>query len=165
MVTPYPPVLRMHTAINGLTNKTITTMLNGLPHTTIPTNQSALYLSGNNTNVLTFVYLVQIGDMAMPLDYIDTRYFPFDMQGSLTYSPSSWALNTDVELYNYDRFFYTTSVNNPRSDDINLQPTTFGGIFRSIGTTTSAGNVTTTAIATAGANGLITQVNSTCSLL
>ena len=124
MVTPFPPVLRLHTAATsnakggiggsggsgGVTkNGTTTILLNGLPHTFTATNQSALYLSGNNTNVLTFVYQVQVGDMAMPLDYIDTRYSPFDMQGSLTYSPSSWALNTDVELYNFDRFFYSTS--------------------------------------------------------
>ena len=143
MVTPYPPVLRMHTAATatsgGGKNGTITTILNGLPHTTTPTNRSALYISGNHTNILTFAYQVQIGDMAIPLDYIDTRYFPFDMQGSLTYSPSSWALNTDVEMYNFDRFFYSTSSTNPRSDDIVLQATMFGGIFRSTTTTIASG--------------------------
>jgi hypothetical protein len=66
----------------------------------------------------------------MPLDYVDTRYSPYFMQDSLSQTPASWALNTDVLKFDFDRFMYDSSAGNPRHNDIVLLASAYGGVFR-----------------------------------
>lgn len=100
-----PPVLRLNTA--GIANN------------------SALYIHGNASRTLFFAYFVQVGDSSLCLDYIDTRYSPYDASSYQV----SYALNTDVRPNSISSDRLQNRLGFPRYDDIIFQPTMFGGIF------------------------------------
>jgi len=90
-------------------------------------NRSATYEFGNGTNELVFSYLVQLGDSATVLDYVDTRFPPYN---NVKYSTHvSLALNTDVHIGNTGRQIGHDGTS--RSDDIVLGGiSVWGGVFQ-----------------------------------
>ena len=87
-------------------------------------NRSATYVYGNKTRSLVFSYTVQKEDTAVHLDYIDTRYPPYD---SHHFPTVSLPLNTDIRLLNTSRI--SSNMGRSRSDDIIIYATEYGGIF------------------------------------
>jgi len=90
-------------------------------------HRSAIYEIGNGTDELVFSYLVQRGDNAAILDYVDTRVPPYN---NVAYStPVSLALSTDVHIGNTGRQIGHDGT--PRSDDIVLGGVSaWGGVFQ-----------------------------------
>jgi hypothetical protein len=92
-------------------------------------NRSAIYISGNYTSSLLFDYSVEETDNAPFLDYVDTRFPPFNFL-SLA---SSLALNTDIRNSSLDRLSMMARANPGiygRHNDIVLAASEFGGIYR-----------------------------------
>jgi hypothetical protein len=118
-----PPVLRLNTggAIGNGTGGSL-----GYGRSNV--NRSALYISGNFTDVLVFQYSVMLGDRSGSggLDYVDTRQPPYSYGTLKQTALVSFALNMDVTTGSYGR----GPVMGDRRDDLILEASDIGGVFR-----------------------------------